>query len=375
MAMPWLRQRLTPTTPRTSTKAKVDVRSIKLSFGLPVPRSATLARCSTSSSSTFFEVLGVSESASLEEVKAAFRARSKLLHPDVNNSPTAARDFMLLRRAYKTLSTLELRAEYEAKLGMPSARARDPRFARFERWRGEVIPDLRTQLDVWSRSLEGYLAAWRASVEKRERSLGLLYSACMDSLSQLQQLQQEARPTSEEYAYQCPPLPPQPQQSPDARLYPEPDLLSRGPSAASGDFFVAPPGTFNINGGGTGCSSEFPVILGCVDRMLQQMAAEVVGIAADSGDGTARVDREVEKRYQQISMRYPAYPDIVWIDFWEETAELWQAQSAAEAERCAESGKMWSERLQELRGRLQDVAAAEVIFQVAGAGTGRFNPV
>ncbi|GLI64488.1 hypothetical protein VaNZ11_007687 [Volvox africanus] len=374
MAMPWLRHRLTPATPRTSTKATLYMRSIRKNYSLPVPRLATLVRCTTSSYSTFFEVLGVSESASLEEVKAAFRAKSKLLHPDVNNSLTAARDFMLLRRAYKTLSTHELRTQYEAKLGMPSARAHDPRFARFERWRCEVIPDLRIQLDVWSRSLDGYLTAWRASVAERERSLGRLYSACLDSLRQLHQLQQETHPTTQDYVYQYPPLPQQQQRPPDARLCPEPDPLSRA-SAASGDFFVAPPGNFNINGSGSGWSSEFPVLLECVEGMFQQMAAEVAGIAADSGDGTARVDREVEKRYQQVSMRYPAYPDIVWMDVWEETAELWKAQGAAEAERCAESGKIWSERLQQLKGRLHAMAPAEVIIQVAGAGTGRFNAV
>ncbi|GIM12449.1 hypothetical protein Vretimale_15803 [Volvox reticuliferus] len=284
---------------------------------------------------------------------------------------------MLLRRAYKTLSTSELRAEYEAKLGMQSVAARDPRFARFERWRREVIPDLRIQLDVWSRSLDGYLAAWRASVEKRERSLERLYSACTDSF---RQLQQQTHPTTEDYAYQRPPPPPpqQQQQAPGARLYQEPDLLSMA-SAASGDAWI----NVNVDGGGGGGggggfggpSSQFPVILEGVEAMLQQMATELAGIAADSGDGTARVNQEVEKRYQQVSMRYPAYPDIVWMDIWEETSELWMAQSATEAQRCAESGRMWSERLQQLREQLQAVAAAEVIFQVAGAGTGRFNAV
>ncbi|GIM12453.1 hypothetical protein Vretimale_15803 [Volvox reticuliferus] len=78
-------------------------------------------------------------------------------------------------------------------------------------------------------------------------------------------------------------------------------------SAASGDAWI----NVNVDGGGGGGggggfggpSSQFPVILEGVEAMLQQMATELAGIAADSGDGTARVNQEVEKRYQQV--RHP----------------------------------------------------------------------
>ncbi|GLC46240.1 hypothetical protein PLESTB_001538800 [Pleodorina starrii] len=371
-----------------------------MSWIAPAARSMVVARCATSASpsSSYFDVLGVSESANLEEIKAAFRTRSKLLHPDVNKAPTAARDFMLLRRAYTTLSTAELRAEYEAKLGMPSARSRDPRFARFERWRREVLPDLHIQLDVWSRGLEGYLAAWRASLEQREQNLARLYRACCESLQQLQELRSAAAEVSEQQQQQpympgttadCPEPPmqqqpqpqphPQPQLRTNSLLYPE-DVFASMASTASVDSTRTLCGSAGDDAGGGGCGctavdalAAAAAAAAAAEAGLRDMAAEVAGIASDCGDGTARVEREVEKRYQQVSMRYPAYPDIVWMDVWEETSEQWLAQSAAEAQRCAEASSRWSARLRHLQERLQAATLPELQGQIAGAGTGRFH--
>ncbi|EFJ48224.1 molecular chaperone [Volvox carteri f. nagariensis] len=279
-----------------------------LKRNLSATRSSVSVRCTASSRSSYFEILGVTESASLEEVKAAFRSKSKYLHPDVNKAPTAARDFMLLRRAYTTLASPELRAEYEAILGLPSARSRDPRFARFERWRREVIPDLVIQVDAWTRTIDGYLAAWRASIEKRERNLVRLYSACASLVRQLQQLRSEEGCTQQ---YNAPPSAPwqlQPQQQ-DAWCYPDADFLS-----------VASPADVPSGGDGNASSYDIEKVVEAAEAMLKEITTEIEGIATDSGDGTARLEREVEKRYQQVSMRYPAYPDIVWMDMWEETS-------------------------------------------------------
>jgi hypothetical protein len=47
-----------------------------------------------------YEILGVPENASLEDVKSAYRSAVKHLHPDVNDAPNAAAMFRLVQDAY-----------------------------------------------------------------------------------------------------------------------------------------------------------------------------------------------------------------------------------------------------------------------------------
>lgn len=61
----------------------------------------------TASISTYYEVLGVTENATVEEIKRAYRKKAVLLHPDRNKSPTAHEDFILLTEAYEYLSNLK----------------------------------------------------------------------------------------------------------------------------------------------------------------------------------------------------------------------------------------------------------------------------
>ncbi|MER3433694.1 MAG: hypothetical protein C4288_09720 [Leptolyngbya sp. ERB_1_1] len=61
----------------------------------------------------YYSILGVSPSASLSEIKAAFRQRAKQLHPDHNSSPYASQRFQQLKQAYEVLSNAESRAEYD----------------------------------------------------------------------------------------------------------------------------------------------------------------------------------------------------------------------------------------------------------------------
>lgn len=60
-----------------------------------------------------YEVLGVSRTATPDEIKKAFRAKARTLHPDINKSAGAAERFAEVQRAYDILSDEEERRKYD----------------------------------------------------------------------------------------------------------------------------------------------------------------------------------------------------------------------------------------------------------------------
>lgn len=62
----------------------------------------------------FYKVLGIRRTASAEEVKAAFRERAKLYHPDGHGVAADEERFRLLREAYDTLRDPQRRLHYDA---------------------------------------------------------------------------------------------------------------------------------------------------------------------------------------------------------------------------------------------------------------------
>ena len=57
----------------------------------------------------YYEVLGVSKTASEQEIKSAFRKKAKEFHPDLNkDNPNAAEKFKEAQEAYKKLFGCEL---------------------------------------------------------------------------------------------------------------------------------------------------------------------------------------------------------------------------------------------------------------------------
>ena len=61
----------------------------------------------------YYEILGVSRTASKDDLKQSFRRLARQYHPDVNNAPDAEERFKELNEAYAVLSDDEKRAAYD----------------------------------------------------------------------------------------------------------------------------------------------------------------------------------------------------------------------------------------------------------------------
>lgn len=68
---------------------------------------------------TYYDLLGLAPSASVRDIRRAYRDRSKLYHPDTTQLPPelAKAKFHLLNEAYATLSSPERRLQYDQKIG------------------------------------------------------------------------------------------------------------------------------------------------------------------------------------------------------------------------------------------------------------------
>lgn len=70
----------------------------------------------------YYQILGLDQNATLEQIKKAYRTLAKKWHPDKNPDPRARAVFIALTEAYQVLGDEDMRVLYDLKLGRQRSR-------------------------------------------------------------------------------------------------------------------------------------------------------------------------------------------------------------------------------------------------------------
>lgn len=63
---------------------------------------------------TYYDRLGVANTATLEEIQAAWKEKVRIYHPDVSDAPNATEEFKKIKEAYEVLSDGKERKRYDS---------------------------------------------------------------------------------------------------------------------------------------------------------------------------------------------------------------------------------------------------------------------
>ncbi|GBF99721.1 hypothetical protein Rsub_12434 [Raphidocelis subcapitata] len=316
----------------------------------PAPRRARARRAAAergpqARAVSHYEVLGVPPDAPLEEIKARYRKLAKQTHPDASGGEEQL--FLAVRRAYEHLSNELLRAEHDQQLGINNARGGDPRFARFNRWRSEVVPELRAQLQIWTAEMaeiaRSEAAAWRALVA-RALEAAAAAEAAVDAWAAAGGAAAAAAAVAGAGI---------------ARFAEAAEGDESGSSGDDGadldDWGAGNRGSSSSGGGGGGSEweqerrvqhrarhrrrreaaarSEAERSAEAARAALGELGTALSEAQAAVGWGQACAQRQYDKRIEQVAARYRAYGEVVWFDVFEEEAAPWLSEATAALER------------------------------------------
>jgi len=74
----------------------------------------------------YYQILGISREANVDQIKQAYRSKAKMYHPDINKAPNAKIFFQLISEAYQVLNNPEKKKWYDFKLRYPSTTGMRP---------------------------------------------------------------------------------------------------------------------------------------------------------------------------------------------------------------------------------------------------------